>query len=365
MKAVALYEVLARELPGLSLEWLLTGHGDPYAGRVEPQDVRRSRFLRLTLGAALLPSTLPLPMLDLERLTAHATLDATLVEGCERLLDVHGQLRLTLAPGEVLPMVEAHLLTLRRRLAESIGPVDLRRRMLRVAGLSAVLAAWTCYRLDRRRDARAYLDWAERLGREIGENDVLILVLMLRADLASAIPFYGLNGQPELARRKLDEAVSIATGPARAPLLLRRAQECAYLGLEHESLGDLDEAQAAAACSGRALGLQEPVPIEPYLGICLQMLGRTAEAVEVMTPLVGTGVPLQRSSRPITLAACEAQLGNLDAAMDLLGQAMDVIEEHGLAERARRVAGVRHGYLARWSQEPCVRDLDERLAAIL
>ncbi len=369
--ALALYDALV-SVPAcrnLSLRWLLAGHGERLgAGRVDP-DVKRREFNRRL--AAMLPATLSLslpmalPMaLDLERLTAHTLLDPALVEGCEALTDAHAGLRLILPPGELLPMVEAHLLSLHRRLAESLGPPRLRWRLLSVTGLTSVLAAWTCYRLDRRRDARAYLDRAELLAREVDDREVLTLVLMLRADLASAIPTGGLEGSAAVATRLLDEALSLAAGPARAPLLLRRAEECAFTGRERECRADIDEAERAAAASGRSLGLNEPAPVEPYLGNCLQMLGRTAEAIEVIEPLVNTGVLLQQPIRPIMLATCHAQLGNLDAALGLLDQALDLIEEHGLTERARRIAGVRRRHLARWDEEPAIQRLDERLSAV-
>jgi tetratricopeptide (TPR) repeat protein len=364
--ALAIYDVLARELSGLSLEWLLRGRGTAIVPGNVDEDVRRRRFTWLALGAAILPPALSLPIVfDVERLTARGVLDLALIEGCEAVTDAHAQLRLTLAPGELLPMVEAHLVALHRRLADSPGPDRLRGRLLSVAGMSAVLAAWTCYRLDRRRDARAYLDWAERMAREINHADVLMLVLMLRADLASAIPTGGLDGQPAVAARLLDEALSLASGPAAAPLLLRRAEEHAFLQREHDCRSDIDQAVRAVSSPGPSLGLHEPAPVEPYLGNCLQMLGRPTEAIEVIAPLVGTGVLLQQPIRPIMLAACQAQLGNLDAATDLLNKALDIIEEHGLTERARRIAGIRRNRLARWEAEPAVQQLDERIALIL
>src|SRR5205085_7204477 len=124
------------------------------------------------------------------------------------------------------------------RLSEAAGPDRLRRRLLSVTGMAAVLGAWTCYRLDRRRDARAYLDSAERLAREIDHSDVLMLVHMLRADLASAIPTGGLDGHPVVATRLLDAALALASGPAAAPLLLRRAEEHAFLQQEQDCRAD-------------------------------------------------------------------------------------------------------------------------------
>jgi transcriptional regulator with XRE-family HTH domain len=361
--ALALYDALVAVLPDLSLSWLLTGQGDRLrAGRVDP-DVKRREFNRRL--AAILPASTGLPIaLDLERLVAHVALDRALVEGCEALADAHASLRLTLPPGELLPMVETHLLSLHRRLAEAAGPPVLRRRLLSIAGMTSVLAAWTCYRLDRRRDARTYLDRAELLAREIDDTDVEVLVLMLRADLASAIPNGGLEGSPLVAKRLLDAALMLASGPARAPLLLRRAEEHAFSGRERESRADIEDAEHAAEAPGRPLGLNEAAPIAPYLGNCLQMLGRPAEAIEVI-PLMSTDLPIQLAIQPIMLAACQAQLVNMDGAVELLSRALDVIEEHGLLDRARRVAGVRRIHLARWGSEPAVQMIDERLASIL
>jgi tetratricopeptide (TPR) repeat protein len=193
---------------------------------------------------------------------------------------------------------------------------------------------------------------------------MLVLALMVRADLASAIPTGGLEGSPAVATRLLDEALAAAAGPALAPLLLRRAEEHAFSGREQESRRDIDEAERVAASPGRPLGLSEPAPIEPYFANCLQMLGHPTQAIEALAT-VSTSLPIQQAVRPIMLAACQAQLGNLDGAVELLNRALDVIEEHGFTERARRVAGVRRSHLAHWDAEPAVQRLDERLAAIL
>src|SRR5437763_11759496 len=107
---------------------------------------------------------------------------------------------------------------------------------------------------ERRGDARAYLTLAEQLAREVGDTAALGLTLMLHADLLSAIPAGGQDGFPEAARRLLEEGVA-TTSPAtpmsmRAPLLLRSAEEHAYVGLETETLRYLDDAQRVTANSG-------------------------------------------------------------------------------------------------------------------
>jgi hypothetical protein len=67
----------------------------------------------------------------------------------------------------------------------------------------------------------------------VDDPDVLMLILLLRADMASPIPSGGLEGFPRFALAKLGEARSLAstTTPValQVPLVVRMAEEHAFL----------------------------------------------------------------------------------------------------------------------------------------
>ncbi len=371
--AVAIHEALVEELPDVGLVWLLTGSERQGDGRVNA-DLNESRRRFLKAAAALaLPANV-----DLERLISHARLDDDLLDGFEAVTETYARMRPSLPPRELLPQIELHLASLSRRIADESPSDTLHRRLLSVAGGSAALAAWICFMLERRREARDHLDMAEPLAREAGDSDTLCLILMLRADLLSAVPSGGVDGFPVLAQRHLDHALSLVSEQTplaiRAPLLLRSAEESAFVGQEARALECLDRAAALADSSGdkhhylrptwgRAPDVQRV--IASFRGSVLQMIGRTREAIEVLSSSPTSRFPADRPPMLADLAAAHARQGDLDHTCELLNGAIDLVEEHDLPVAARRIAGVRRRHLAPWEQEPSVIKLDERIAAIL
>jgi len=371
--AVAIHQGLAETLPDVGLVWLLTGTDGTVAGRVDA-DVNKSRRRFLKAAAAL---ALPVNV-DLERLTSHARLDADLLDGFQVATETYARMRPSLPPRELLPQIELHLASLTRRIADESQPDTLHRRLLAVAAGSAGLAAWICFMLERRRDAREHLDMAEPMAREAGDDDTLALILMLRADLLSAVPSGGVEGFPALAQRHLDQALSLVSAETplaiRAPLLLRSAEENAFVGNEARALDRLDQAAALAAGSagrhhylrptwGRAPDVERV--IASFRGSVLQMVGRAGEAIQVLYSSPTSRFPADRPVTMTDLAAAHARQGDLDRTCELLNRAIDLVEEHDLPVAARRIAGVRRVHLAAWNREPAVTALDERIAAIL
>lgn len=374
--ALTLFDVLSDESPGLSLEWLMTGRGSP-EGRVDGAVKRRDFARLLATGTLLLPATFS-SVLDVERLTSAARVDADLIEGWTSLTENYAKLRSVQRPAELLPMLETHLSSLRSRVAEREATGTLWRRMLSITAGTAALAGWTCLAAERRREARAHLELAEQLARETGDRDVLALILMLRADLLSPVLTGGQDGFPELARRHLDEAITLTstTTPLalRAPLLLRNAEEHAYARREVEALTNLEEATRLAAGSAQTrhhyLRPQwgnvpdvEPV-VMAFRGSCLQMLGQTSEAVDFLAAS-DRRFPGDRTATLTDLASAHAQQGDVDRSCQVLTSAIDLAANHVLPGAARRIIGARRRHLERWASEPVVAALDERLTMIL
>jgi hypothetical protein len=219
---------------------------------------------------------------------------------------------------------------------------------------------------------------AEPLAREARDDDTLALILMLRADLLSAVPSGGVEGFPVLAQRHLDQALSLVSDQTplaiRAPLLLRSAEEKAFVGNESGALDGLDRAAAWASGSGGRHHYLRPTwgrppdverVIASFRGSVLLMIGRAGEAIRILSSSPTSRFPADRPPMLADLAAAHARQGELDRTCELLNGAIDLVHEHDLPVAARRIAGVRRRHLARWDREPAVSALDERIAAIL
>ena len=377
----ALYRVLVEYLTGLTLPWLLLGEGRPPEG--SSRSVRDPTMLpemaRTSLGASLSNglSALSVDMtLDVERMSSSASLDEQLIAAFEELTRALGHLRRTLGPAQLLPMIEAHLASLHWRMANKTGLSGSRRSLRSIAAGTATLCGWASFALERRKEARGYLAWAERIAREIDDRNLLMLVLMLQSDLASAIPTGGQEGQPLEARRLLDEALSLRAsttpGCLVGPLFLRSAEEHALVGAENSTQQELESAERVLAAAERrgfylrpdAEAAEWGVAIAgSFRGNCLQLQGRAEQAVEALEQVLATlRQPFDRVAPLTDLAAAHAQAGDLDRSCEVLSQALTIVSDGCQPERARRIAGVRRQRLSRWDGEALVRRLDEQLA---
>jgi hypothetical protein len=203
-----------------------------------------------------------------------------------------------------------------------------------------------------------------------------MLILLLRADMASPIPSGGLEGFPKVALGNLREARSHASSTTPVslyvPLVIRTAEEHAFLGEATASHETLDEADRLfTTLEQRNYYLRNAWSsssgiMSAFRGHCLSLLRDAREAVRVIAPTIATArFAGTRAARLADLAAAHAQLGEVDRACELLEQSLDVATGIGETEKARRVAGVRRRHLEAWQAEPAVRRVDERLATIL
>lgn len=371
----ALFEAIAPNIKNLSATWalwFLTGSSALVGPTVEGS-VRRRDFMTMFAAAAALPSTIPSPMLDLERLGA-PQLDDHVLDELEAMTAQLARTRPIVTPSRWLRQAEAHLVDLEARITERSATHRLGRRLLSITAGTAALCAWVCLMAERRRDVRAYLDFGEAIAREIDDRDTLSLLLLLRADLISAVQMGGQSvGHPDMAGDFLDEALACTSRASpvslRAPVLLRRAEEHAFTGSAAKALDCLLQADDAGA-TGRTKGH----PLRPeftvtgslsFRGSCLSLLGRCAEAIDVLTPLIEARLPFDRPLLLADLGAAHAQAGDLDHSIEALSTALDLVESGGFSAAARRVAGVRARHLAEWNGEAAVRELDNRLALML
>lgn len=364
--ATALEAALREALPDVSLIRSLTV---PAATMVA--EVDRRQFGRHAAGSIVAATFLP--MIDLERLGA-PTLDARQLDDWEALTGIYARLRASEPPRELLPKLDLHLRTLEsRRFASDGGAPELRSRLLTLVAGTAALCGWVAQLAELRQDARIYLARGEEIAREVGDRETLALLLMLRADLLSAVPTGGQEGFPAAARRQLEEALTL-TSPAtaislRVPIVMRAAEEAAYVGDESEAMRLLERGLEDEALPGRPRTcLLRPIWLGwaamSFRGSALVLLGRPREALEALGP-IESPLPNHRPLHRTDLAAAYAQTGDLDQAARVLADAIELAIQNGHANAGRRIAGVRRRELARWTNEPVVQELDERLTALL
>lgn len=361
--ALGLQEALSRAIPDLNLVNPLTCSRGTMAPTVNRREV-------IQAAAAIIP-IFAVPMIDPERLSAPA-LDTELLDGWQAQTDAFASQRLSEPPRELLPKLYLHLRSLEARMGARSGSEDQRRRLLSLVAGTSALSAWVALMAELRQDARAHLDRGEAVAREVGDNETLALLLMLRADLLSGVPTGGLEGYPALARRHLQEALAL-TGPdtavaLRVPIILRAAEEAAYVGDATEARRLLAQGTEEAAAGRTVAHRLRPrwaawMPAS-FAGSAYQLLGQPRQSLDALAE-VEASLP---NHAPLLFAdrgAAHAQAGDLDAASAALVEAIDRSLAQGHAGAARRVAGVRVRRLARWAQEPAVQRLDERLAEIL
>lgn len=362
-----LHAALAARLPGLTFDMRLTDPGDSVGAAVRRRDV-----LRAGAVGAVFPATLALRMIALDHGRTPAPLTSDLLDVWEARTASLAAGRAVESPRLLLPQIEQHLMVLEARIAEWPGPEPLRRRLLSIAGGTCAIAAWVSLMAEHRREMHDYLDRGDALATEAGDDDVRVLLLMLRADLLSPVLIGGDGGFPELAIRALEEAMSLASPSTpltlRVPAILRAAEEHAFAGDAGAALRLLqlgEEAQEQARVHSHYLRTRWPAwSSDSYKGSAYNLLGRSRDAIETLEP-IRSPYP---SHQPLLLtdrAAAHAQAGDLDESARLLGEALRIAIDHGYPEAARRVQGVRRRHLAGWGDEARVRDLDEKIAAIL
>jgi len=335
-------------------------------------DVKRRQFLQylsVVTGATTL---------DWDRLAAlvrgqFGPSDHILVDDLEAITKSYARQVETVAPGSLLPALRGHLEILNGSLqAHHVEPV--RRRLLSLAGETALLTGRLSWLLENRGEARRCWSLAFDLGREAGDDTLVAHALGQQRVLHSTIPNRGRYGSTERALAVLDAAESklrtTASPYVRTAVLCLRAEDHAALGDAYASQRDLEAAEAALA---RATGpddglyvLWDAGRIAGYRGSCALTLDRPEEASTILEDALSrTSETLigQRCAVVTDLAAAYAMQREVEHSATLLRGAVDAAEAAGLGELVQRALGARR-HLAPWQDDPAVRLLDERLASV-
>lgn len=363
-----LFELPADEL-GLVEEALEAA--ETAAGTADKEDdVRRRQFLQymsVVTGAT---------MLDWDRLASMlrgqlGPGDRVLVDDLDLITRSYARQVETVAPGSLLPALRSHLAMLSGALHGGL-PEPVRRRLLSLTGLSAVLAGRLSWLLDNRGEARQCWNLASELARESGDSTLLAEALGNQRVLHSTIPNRGQYGRPDRALAVLDAAegrLTTTSSPyARMMVLLLRAEDHAAVGDAAASQRDLEGAESALASATAPddgyYALWDAGRIAGYRGSCALALHRPEEASTVLEgALAQTSETLigQRCAVMTDLATAYALQREVDHSAVLLIESADTAEQAGLGELLQRVHGARMR-LDPWRDAPAVRLLDERLA---
>ncbi|MFG2052063.1 hypothetical protein ACGFIW_32120 [Micromonospora sp. NPDC048935] len=203
----------------------------------------------------------------------------------------------------------------RERWADALAALD--RAPADAGGDRHLLARIATYRahlleqLDRVDEARAAVDEARQLGRELGVGEVLVTACLAHARLAE---------EPADAVAACDEALEAAPADAELPVRVARARALQSAGRAVDAVDDFVEAVTLCVEQGAA----GDAFLRWELANAYQMVGRLAEAAEVAEEAVlgldRMGAQAEADRCRHLLAGVYARLGAVDPALALLEQ---------------------------------------------
>lgn len=377
--ALALYEVLVREVPSLSLQWLLAGTEPRFSA--ENDDVDRREFVTKALlgaaGAGLIPSIDPLAAEPWERLgralRQPGGVDQATVSHLEQAMTALESLEYELAPVALIGPVRGHLMEV-VRLLESSPPSRARRDLLSIAGETAATAGWLMWDLDRPADVRAYWHVGLQAARDAGDRALVAFVL--------ASVSFELRDRPAHRVQHLRGLERDASPRTKAWIYSTEAEAYALIGDERACLRALDRADSVLARLGDDRGTRRPrydpfdenrmlgergaalVKLASYESRRFRHRGIEARATLERALAAMFGQPRMVNSLRVSYARALAQLGEVDGATQAAHQALDGVAAMGVQTTLDSLRKVVYD-LEPWRDSRAVRHLDERLAAIL
>lgn len=380
--SLELLKLLAERGVGVErLGWVLFGSPEDWPrGRVPSMDTftRRQVMARLAamLGSAGLggagAAAIGPPII--ERLGLPLTgvrVTPELIAAMRSATDGFFTLRQAMTPNELLPIVERHAAALHGVFRDAAHP-----ELGQVYARTAALAGWMAGNVGDVGRAQRYLEAADQVAEAIGDSHVRVFAAVKLADFDS--PSQGRwDGSPTRAQARLDQAVSLLGSEHSAELrtwaLLRRGEELAFAGDVLAAHRALDDGAAAAGVGPYGDDLRGSFSRELRHGDLMlsafsasyaRLLGQWRDAARLLDTVVATQSPKLSEGWGATfcdLGAVQAQLDNVDASVAALTQAV-TLAGTVYPQHVRRARGVRAKYLARWANEPAVRQLDELLA---
>lgn len=247
-----------------------------------------------------------------------------------------------------------------------------------LSGLTEALRGLVASQMGQRKEARAYLHYAQQEAIEIGASDLLALVYILRCDIYSAVQ-QGKSGAShphilEVMGKAVRLADDAATGPAlRTYARLRMAEERAAMGDAPGAMNELEQAHQAWAKAQAGVadlwgmswttGLTSAMTANTY--VLLGDVPNVADGATLLHEVVdaGLGTVSDRIAALTDLASAMARLKEPGEAARLLETAHNLARQSGRKDRADRIGGVVERDLTPYQAEPSVRRLRELLAS--
>jgi tetratricopeptide (TPR) repeat protein len=308
-----------------------------------------------------------------ERLTLPGPVDPRLLDGLAALTRSYVRLHNTVSPAAVRQAITSHFDEL-AKLALRSQPPTTAAEIRSLAAQTAILAGWVSFNVQDLGQALSYWLVAHDLAREAGNVSVQAHALACRSRLYSPIHRGVQDGDPVAALSLLDQANELAAGAAspalRSWLFANRAQQLAVANRGADSYRDLDQAAHLVAqaqpTNDDVLAGWDEVRVDAYRGICAMVLRRPSEVIAITEPALARmdSTRVRRSLQQSDLAAAYAQLGDVDHASSLLGEALTAATKAQFPEGVQRALGVHKEYLARYDDARPVRELDQLIASL-
>jgi hypothetical protein len=276
-------------------------------------------------------------------------------------------------PGNLLPGISDLFEYLKQLVTSS--PPRLRQRLCSIAGETAALAGQLSWRLGDPADAVEYYVAAEDMAIRAGDSGLHAFVLGLRSVLYSGVWRTDGEADPRMALALLNKAVQVVGKTSRPHLktflFSVRGEENAVAGREVAAGHDLDRAHRATTeprgfdegflshwDAGRWAGYQAHC--------ALVLRGKhVVRAIEEALAMTDPSLTGASSATLADLAAAYALEDEVECSCALLIRSVVVAAQGGSQPHLRRALRVRGQHLAHRADAPAVRELDQRLRALM
>lgn len=298
--------------------------------------------------------------------------DRELADGHERLFATLSGAYRTADPRTLFPVVSGYAASVLTLLDRPMTSAE-RRTLTSVAAAAHTEAGLVAFNAGQWPDAYRALAVARALAEELGDPALHAQTLGAASYLYSSALRGGRGGDPGRAVELLDHALDIiprSDGHVRAWLAGWRADQHATSGDADAAAADLETADRALDSPGLPRGFANPEGcaynvaghLEGVRGQVDALLGREDAADRTLRAALRVpGGPRQQVITLVRLAQTRVEAADPEGASAALGKAQQLAGQAGYRMGEQRVRGVRARFDRRWTDLPCVVELDERL----
>lgn len=339
-----------------------------------PTDRRDATGALLALLASIASAPVDTLAGALGRMTGQPAgpVDADLVASHEQLFATLSGAYRTADPRTLFPVVAGYAASTLTLLDRPMTSAE-RRTLTTVAAAAHTEAGLVAFNAGQWPDAYRSLAVARALAEELGDPALHAQTLGAASYLYSSALRGGRGGDPGRAVELLDHALDLV--PPSDGLVL--AWLAGWRADQHATSGDADAAAADLETADRALGSPGPDRgfvnqhgcayntaghLEGVRGQVDALLGREDEAERTLrAALRVSGGPRQQVITLVRLAQARVEAADPEGASAALLKAQQLAGQAGYRMGEQRARGVRARFDRRWTDLPCVIELDERL----